>query len=397
METLIKMEKPGSPDSQTQTTASVTPFSITDILTRMENRSPTDLRSTPDHHRALADLRSSPSLGFRPVSVLKYNSPSPMDLSKDSGVHPEVSSSIEPSSGPTSGSLSRSVDGRTLTSSPEAFNLLGRRSRSTSPCSEMSMEEVEIDHSDREDNSHSTDLSKASAHDGSSADGKDPSDGERAPRKKRCRAAFSHAQVFELERRFAHQRYLSGPERADLAQALKLTEQQVKIWFQNRRYKTKRKQLAACETPSSGRRVAVKVLMRDDQLLLGPEEGVPRPPLLLPSLASLSTLSSLGSLGTLGIPPYCYYPYLCPPPHSGGNGPLSSLPHLPQLSALSPASLSSLSSSLSSLTSSLLPPHAAHASQSATSSPTPSVSTSGSTGSGAGGRSAPHPPSPQRP
>ncbi|KAI1287412.1 Homeobox protein Nkx-3.2 [Halotydeus destructor] len=63
------------------------------------------------------------------------------------------------------------------------------------------------------------------------------------PRKKRSRAAFTHAQVFELERRFAHQKYLSGPERSDLAQGLKLTETQVKIWFQNRRYKTKRKQL----------------------------------------------------------------------------------------------------------------------------------------------------------
>ena len=59
--------------------------------------------------------------------------------------------------------------------------------------------------------------------------------------KKRSRAAFSHAQVFELERRFSHQRYLSGPDRADLAQALNLTETQVKIWFQNRRYKTKRR------------------------------------------------------------------------------------------------------------------------------------------------------------
>ncbi|XP_009461258.1 PREDICTED: homeobox protein Nkx-3.2 [Nipponia nippon] len=65
------------------------------------------------------------------------------------------------------------------------------------------------------------------------------------PRKKRSRAAFSHAQVFELERRFNHQRYLSGPERADLAASLKLTETQVKIWFQNRRYKTKRRQMAA--------------------------------------------------------------------------------------------------------------------------------------------------------
>lgn len=62
-------------------------------------------------------------------------------------------------------------------------------------------------------------------------------------RKKRSRAAFTHSQVYELERRFTHQKYLSGPERSDLAQALKLTETQVKIWFQNRRYKTKRKQL----------------------------------------------------------------------------------------------------------------------------------------------------------
>ncbi|KAM9364256.1 NK3 homeobox 3 [Pholidichthys leucotaenia] len=84
--------------------------------------------------------------------------------------------------------------------------------------------------------------------------------------KKRSRSAFSHAQVHELERRFRLQRYLSGPERADLAGALKLTETQVKIWFQNRRYKTKRREtaaeLAAC---GSAKRVAVKVLVRDSR------------------------------------------------------------------------------------------------------------------------------------
>ncbi|GLD66476.1 homeobox protein zampogna-like protein [Lates japonicus] len=92
---------------------------------------------------------------------------------------------------------------------------------------------------------------------------------EQQPRpgtKKRSRAAFSHAQVYELERRFNAQRYLSGPERADLAVALKLTETQVKIWFQNRRYKTKRRQMAAelgaCSSPKT---VAVKVLVRDNQ------------------------------------------------------------------------------------------------------------------------------------
>lgn len=94
------------------------------------------------------------------------------------------------------------------------------------------------------------------------------------PRKKRSRAAFSHAQVFELESRFSHQKYLSGPERAELAAALKLTETQVKIWFQNRRYKTKRRQLASeiCP-PSAAKKVAVRVLVRDDR-----KPSLPFPP-----------------------------------------------------------------------------------------------------------------------
>ncbi|XP_078407620.1 homeobox protein Nkx-3.2 [Cetorhinus maximus] len=111
-------------------------------------------------------------------------------------------------------------------------------------------------------------------------------------RKKRSRAAFSHAQVFELERRFNHQRYLSGPERADLAASLKLTETQVKIWFQNRRYKTKRRQLAAdlMASAPAAKKVAVKVLIRDDQRQYSPGE------LLRPSLLSLQ-------------PSYQYYPF----------------------------------------------------------------------------------------
>lgn len=85
-------------------------------------------------------------------------------------------------------------------------------------------------------------------------------------RKKRSRAAFTHAQVFELERRFSQQKYLSGPERAGLAAMLKLTETQVKIWFQNRRYKTKRRQLVTAVNcpPITAKKVAVKVLYHDE-------------------------------------------------------------------------------------------------------------------------------------
>lgn len=65
----------------------------------------------------------------------------------------------------------------------------------------------------------------------------------RSEKKRRPRALFSHAQVYELERRFTLQKYLTAHEREQLAGMLRLTETQVKIWFQNRRYKRKRQQI----------------------------------------------------------------------------------------------------------------------------------------------------------
>lgn len=58
-------------------------------------------------------------------------------------------------------------------------------------------------------------------------------------RRKR-RVLFTQAQVYELERRFKQQKYLSAPEREHLASMIGLTPTQVKIWFQNHRYKTKK-------------------------------------------------------------------------------------------------------------------------------------------------------------
>ncbi|XP_015795322.1 transcription factor LBX1 [Tetranychus urticae] len=61
------------------------------------------------------------------------------------------------------------------------------------------------------------------------------------PKKKRkSRTAFTNTQIFELERKFIQQRYLSPADRDDLASRLGLTGPQVITWFQNRRAKQKR-------------------------------------------------------------------------------------------------------------------------------------------------------------
>nr|XP_051686451.1 homeobox protein Nkx-2.6-like [Oryctolagus cuniculus] len=92
--------------------------------------------------------------------------------------------------------------------------------------------------------------------------------------RRKPRVLFSQAQVLALERRFKQQRYLSAPEREHLASALQLTSTQVKIWFQNRRYKCKRqrqdKSLELAGHPLAPRRVAVPVLVRDGKPCLGP-------------------------------------------------------------------------------------------------------------------------------
>ncbi|XP_044582174.1 homeobox protein unplugged [Cotesia glomerata] len=57
---------------------------------------------------------------------------------------------------------------------------------------------------------------------------------------RRRRTAFTSEQLLELEREFHAKKYLSLTERSHIANTLKLSEVQVKIWFQNRRAKWKR-------------------------------------------------------------------------------------------------------------------------------------------------------------
>ncbi|ESN97931.1 hypothetical protein HELRODRAFT_85050 [Helobdella robusta] len=56
-------------------------------------------------------------------------------------------------------------------------------------------------------------------------------------KRKKPRTSFSRLQVVELEKRFHRQKYLGSAERSNLAKILKMTDHQVKTWFQNRRTK----------------------------------------------------------------------------------------------------------------------------------------------------------------
>jgi hypothetical protein len=58
--------------------------------------------------------------------------------------------------------------------------------------------------------------------------------------RKKTRTVFSSGQVGRLETMFDMKHYLSSTERSKLAAELRLTDTQVKIWFQNRRNKWKR-------------------------------------------------------------------------------------------------------------------------------------------------------------
>ncbi|GLV41952.1 ladybird early [Carabus blaptoides fortunei] len=61
------------------------------------------------------------------------------------------------------------------------------------------------------------------------------------PKKKRkSRTAFTNHQIFELEKRFLYQKYLSPADRDEIASSLGLSNAQVITWFQNRRAKLKR-------------------------------------------------------------------------------------------------------------------------------------------------------------
>ncbi|CAF0836442.1 unnamed protein product [Didymodactylos carnosus] len=64
---------------------------------------------------------------------------------------------------------------------------------------------------------------------------------------RRTRTVFSDAQLIGLEKRFETQKYLSTPDRIELADTLSLSQLQVKTWYQNRRMKWKKQALQQCK------------------------------------------------------------------------------------------------------------------------------------------------------
>ncbi|KAG9334670.1 hypothetical protein JZ751_007329 [Albula glossodonta] len=59
---------------------------------------------------------------------------------------------------------------------------------------------------------------------------------------RRIRTIFTDEQVMKLEEVFSKQRYMTGTEKVLLASALRLSETQVKVWFQNRRTRWRKTQ-----------------------------------------------------------------------------------------------------------------------------------------------------------
>ncbi|XP_056141493.1 T-cell leukemia homeobox protein 3-like [Lampris incognitus] len=111
------------------------------------------------------------------------------------------------------------------------------------------------------------------------------------PKRKKPRTSFSRVQICELEKRFYRQKYLASAERAALAKTLRMTDTQVKTWFQNRRTKWRRQTVEEREAErQQANRLVIQLQHNAFQKSLS--ESVPADPLCLHN-SSLFALQNL--------------------------------------------------------------------------------------------------------
>ncbi|XP_062536068.1 T-cell leukemia homeobox protein 3 isoform X3 [Armigeres subalbatus] len=113
------------------------------------------------------------------------------------------------------------------------------------------------------------------------------------PKRKKPRTSFTRIQVAELEKRFHKQKYLASAERAALARGLKMTDAQVKTWFQNRRTKWRRQ---TAEEREAERQAANRLMLSLQAEALSKGFGQPPPSAAPPNTAPGAPLAALHGL-----------------------------------------------------------------------------------------------------